>query len=115
METLSIIVIAIIVIAFLIFAGLKLYSNIKLKGLKQTAIELIAQAEEAYEKGKNNEKFQSVFNGILNSLPSFAKVFLNESTINYFIQSVFDSIKVALDAQAKEEVVDTTENKNNSE
>lgn len=115
METLSIIVIAIIVIAFLIFAGCKLYSNIKLKGLRQTAIDLISEAEEAYEKGKNNEKFQAVFNGILNSLPAFAKVFLNEDTINYFIQSVFDSIKIALDAQAKEEAVDKAEEENNSE
>lgn len=102
MEVLSMIVIAVIVIAFLALVGLKLYSMIKLKGLKQTAIDLIAEAEKAYEKGKNNEKFQAVFDGILSALPAPAKFFLNEDTINYFIQSIFDSIKVALDANAKE-------------
>lgn len=101
METLSIIIIAIIVIIGLILGGLKLYSYIKLKGLRQTAIDLISKAEEAYEKGKNNEKFQSVFNGILDALPAPAKLFLNEKTINYFIQSIFDSIKIALDTQSK--------------
>ncbi len=104
METLSIVVISVIVVAFLIFLGLKLYSSIKLKGLRQTAIDLISQAEGAYEKGKNNEKFKSVFNGIVSALPAAARVFLNEDTINYFIQTVFDSIKVALDAQSKENI-----------
>lgn len=102
METLSIIVIAVIMILFLGFVGFKLYSNIKLKGLRQTAIDLIVEAENAYEKGKNNEKFQAVFKGIIDALPAPAKFFLNESTINYFIQSVFDSIKSALDNQPKE-------------
>lgn len=54
METLSIIVIVIIMILFLGFIGFKLYSNIKLKGLRQTAIDLIVEAENAYEKGKND-------------------------------------------------------------
>lgn len=102
METLSIIVIAVIMILFLGFVGLKLYSNIKLKGLKQTAIDLIVEAENAYEKGKNSEKFQAVFKGIIDALPTPAKFFLNESTINYFIQSVFDSIKSALDNKPQE-------------
>ena len=102
METLSIIVIVIIMILFLGFIGFKLYSNIKLKGLRQTAIDLIVEAENAYEKGKNNEKFQAVFKGIIEALPAPARIFLNESTINYFIQSVFDSIKGALDNKPQE-------------
>lgn len=101
METLSIVVIVIVMVLFLSFVGLKLYGSIKLKGLRQTAIDLIVEAENAYEKGKNNEKFQAVFNGIINALPAPAKFFLNESTINYFIQSVFNSIKTALDNQPK--------------
>lgn len=102
METLSIAVIAIIMVLFLGFIGFKLYSNIKLKGLRQTAIDLIVEAENAYEKGKNNEKFQAVFKGLINALPAYARIFLTEETINYFIQSVFDSIKSALDNQPKE-------------
>lgn len=102
METLSIIVIVIIMILFLGFIGFKLYSNIKLKGLRQTAIDLIVEAENAYEKGKNNEKFQVVFKGLINVLPAYARVFLTEETINFFIQSVFDSIKIALDNNPQE-------------
>lgn len=101
METLSIVVIVVIVALFLGLMGFKLYSNIKLKGLRQTAIDLIVEAENVYEKGKNNEKFKFVFDGIINSLPAPAKMFLNESTINYFIQTVFDSVKAALDNQTK--------------
>ncbi len=106
METLSIVVIIAILVVFLAVIGLKLYSSIKLKGLRQTAIDLICKAEEEYEKGKNDEKFKLVVNGIVSALPAPAKIFLNESTINYFIQSVFDSIKGALDTKAKENTVE---------
>lgn len=101
METLSIIVIVVIIALFLGIMGFKLYSNIKLKGLRQTAIDLICEAEKAYDKGKNNEKFKLVLDGVLNALPTPVKIFLNESTIEYFIQSIFDSIKIALDTNTE--------------
>lgn len=101
METLSIVVIAVIVVLFLAIAGLKLYSMIKLKGLRQTAIDLICEAEKVYDKGKNSEKFKLVLDGVLNALPAPVKIFLNESTIEYFVQSIFDSIKIALDTNAE--------------
>ena len=101
METLSIIVIVVIIALFLGIMGFKLYSNIKLKGLKQTAIDLICEAEKAYDKGKNNEKFKLVLDGVLNALPAPVKIFLNESTIEYFIQSIFDSVKIALDTNTE--------------
>lgn len=101
METLSIIVIVVIIALFLGIMGFKLYSNIKLKGLRQTAIDLICEAEKAYDKGKNNEKFKLVLDGVLNALPAPVKIFLNESTIEYFIQSIFDSIKIALDTNTE--------------
>ena len=106
METLSIVVIIAVLVVFLAVIGLKIYSSIKLKGLRQTAIDLICKAEEEYEKGKNDEKFKIVVNGLLSVLPSSAKIFLNERTINYFVQSVFDSIKIALDTKAKENTVE---------
>lgn len=102
MNTLSIITIVICLMALLGIIAFRLYSSIKLKGLRQTAIDLIIEAENAYEKGKNDEKFKAVFKGIIEALPAPARIFLNESTINYFIQSVFDSIKGALDNQPKE-------------
>lgn len=101
METLSIVVIAVIVVLFLAIAGLKLYSMIKLKGLRQTAIDLICEAEKVYDKGKNSEKFKLVLDGVLNALPAPVKIFLNESTIEYFVQSIFDSIKIALDTNTE--------------
>ena len=102
MNTLSIITIVICLIALLGIIAFRLYSSIKLKGLRQTAIDLIIEAENAYEKGKNDEKFKAVFKGLTNALPAYARVFLTEETINFFIQSVFDSIKGALDNQPKE-------------
>ena len=101
METLSIIVIVVIMAIFLGLVGLKLYSNIKLKGLRQTAIDLICEAEKAYDKGKNNEKFKMVLDGVLNALPAPVRIFLNVSTIEYFVQSIFDSIKIALDTNTE--------------
>lgn len=101
METLSVIVIVVIIALFLGIMGFKLYSNIKLKGLRQTAIDLICEAEKAYDKGKNNEKFKLVLDGVLSALPAPVKIFLNESTIEYFIQSIFDSIKIALDTNTE--------------
>lgn len=101
MDTLSIIVIVVIIALFLGIIAWRLYGSIKLKGLRQTAIDLIVEAEKGYEQGKNNEKFQAVFNGVLSALPAPARLILNESTINYFIQTIFDSIKVALDYEPK--------------
>lgn len=111
METLSIIVIVIVALIFLGYLGFKLYSNIKLKGLRQTAIDLIVEAEKAFEKGMNDDKFNSVLNGILAVIPSYLRFFINEETIKEFIQNVFDSIKEALDAQAKLPEENIDENK----
>ena len=110
MDTISIAVIVVVGLIVLAILGLKLYSSIKLKGLRQTAIDLISQAESAYEKGMNNEKFQMVVQGIINCLPPVATVFINETTIKMFVQAVFDSIKSALDVQPKlPEVEEKTE------
>jgi hypothetical protein len=101
MDTISIAVIVVVGLIVLAILGLKLYSSIKLKGLRQTAIDLIVYAEEAFDKGMNNEKFQMVVQGIISCLPPVATVFINETTIKMFVQAVFDSIKSALDAQPK--------------
>lgn len=101
MEAISIVVIVFAILIILSIIGLKLYSSIKLKGLRQTAIDLIVNAEEAFDKGMNNEKFQAVVDGIIDCLPPVAKLFINEATIKMFVQAVFDSIKAALDVQSK--------------
>ena len=110
MDTISIAVIVVVGLIVLAILGLKLYSSIKLKGLRQTAIDLIVYAEEAFDKGMNNEKFQMVVQGIINCLLPVATVFINDTTIKMFVQAVFDSIKSALDAQPKlPEVEEKTE------
>ena len=110
MDTISIAVIVVVGLIVLAILGLKLYSSIKLKGLRQTAIDLIVYAEEAFDKGMNNEKFQMVVQGIINCLPPVATVFINETTIKMFVQAVFDSKKSALDEQHKlTEVEEKTE------
>lgn len=101
MNTLSLGVIIAVMIVFIVYVGFKLYGSIKLKGLRQTAIDLICEAEKTYEKGKNDEKFQLVLDGILGSLPAPAKLILNKSTVEFFIQSVFDSVKIALDTETE--------------
>ena len=97
MNNLSIIIIVGFVILSIALICFKLYGHIKLKGLRQTAIDLICEAEKAYEKGKNCEKFTLVVDGLLDILPATAKIFINKHTIEMFVQTVFDSIKIALD------------------
>lgn len=117
METISIVVIVVLALIFVALTGLRLYGSIKLKGLRQTAIDLIVKAEGAFEQGMNDEKFSFVVDSITAFLPSVAKVFINESTIKMFVQAVFDSIKSALDVQPKisEEIKSDIEEKNNEE
>ena len=57
--------------------------------------------ESKFDKGMNDEKFQSVVEGIIECLPAPVKLFVNENTIKLFVQTVFDSIKSALDVQPK--------------
>ena len=97
MEYIPYIVLAIVVIAFVIYI---IYST-KKKGLKQTALEWILIAEKEFQKGKNKEKFEYVYKAIYNVLPAFLKVFISEDVaeniLSKFIQGVFDFIKPALD------------------
>lgn len=97
MEYIPYIVLAIVVIAFVIYI---IYST-KKKGLKQTALEWILIAEKEFQKGENKEKFEYVYKAIYNVLPAFVKAFVSEEVaenlLSKFIQSVFDFVKPALD------------------
>lgn len=96
---LSIVVIAIIAIAFFIY----LTWQIKKKGLKEFAIDMIIKAEELYKKGDNEQKINYVIDKVINLLPSPLQFFITRESVRKFVQNVFDNFKKALDYQPKKE------------
>lgn len=91
----SIIIIAIVVIALALY----LTYQIKKKGLRKVAIEFIVMAEEKFKQGQNSEKFNYVFEAVYELLPAMVKIFITKTVIVKFIQKVFDEVKIALDYQ----------------
>lgn len=89
----SIVVIALVVIASVIF----LAYQIKKKGLRKVAINFIVLAEEKFKKGQNSQKFNYVFDAVYEMLPAMLKIFITKQVVKDFIQKVFDEIKIALD------------------
>ena len=89
----SIIVVALVVIASAIF----LAYQIKKKGLRKVAINFIVLAEEKFKKGQNSQKFNYVFDAVYEMLPAMLKIFITKQVVKDFIQKVFDEIKIALD------------------
>lgn len=71
--------------------------NIKKLGLRQYLVRLIVAAEEAFEQGQNNDKFNYVFDQFYQQLPSVLRMFVSAAMIKKFIQQTFDEIKLALD------------------
>lgn len=95
MDVLSIVIIVVVAILAL---GV-LYFSIKNKGLREVAITLIVEAEQAFEYGKNSEKFNYVFENFYARLPTLLRFILTKENVIMFIQRVFDEIKIALDYQ----------------
>jgi hypothetical protein len=83
-----ILILAILIIA--IFIVWEIYT----KGLKTTIIKLIVEAESLLED--NQEKFNTVVNGVLVRLP-IPFNFIPVSFIEDLVQTIFDEIKEALD------------------
>lgn len=76
--------------------------QIKKKGLKDFAIDLILEAEKLYKKGQNDEKMAFVILTIREGIEKTVagKILMNfitDEMIQNFIQSVFDGLKKALD------------------
>ncbi len=95
MDILSIVI---IVIGILVAIGVLVFS-IKNKGLRETAIYFIVEAEKKFEYGKNSEKFNYVFEQVYNRLPTILKFVVTKENVIEFIQTIFDEIKIALDYQ----------------
>ncbi len=93
--------IAIIAIAILAFI-LYLFWQIKKKGLRQTAINLIVKAENMYKKGDNEKKINYVIDKIIVLIPAPLSFFITREAVREFIQTIFDEVKKALDYVPKE-------------
>lgn len=95
----SIVAIAIMVIAFIIY----IVWQIKKNGLKEFVTQMIVKAEDMYKKGQNDEKFNYVLEKVIAMIPMPLQLFITEDIVKNFIQKVFDSVKTALDYTPKKE------------
>lgn len=91
-----------IVVAVVIFGIIYIVWEIKKKGLKKFAIDMILEAESLYKKGQNSEKMRYVIKSIKSFLCTtkigiFISMFITDENIEKFIQEVFDGLKKALD------------------
>lgn len=103
MEISTIIEITIVVIAILAFI-LYLVWQIKKKGLRATAVDLIVKAEEMFRQGDNENKLNYVIDKIISiTIPKPLSIFITRDSVKSFVQSVFDETKKALDYVPRKE------------
>ena len=95
----SVVTIALMVIAFFIYIAWQIKKN----GLKEFATQMIVKAEDMYKKGQNDEKFNYVVDKVIAMIPMPLQLFITEDMVKNFIQKVFDSVKTALDYTPKKE------------
>lgn len=96
----------VIVLVAIVLTVVYLVWQIKMKGLRQVAINLIVRAEEFFQKGENTEKLAFVVDAIFTTLPELPKPLRSLITkdtikkiIKDFVQDVFNEIKIALDCK----------------
>ena len=96
-------IIEIVIVALAAIAGL-LYIvwQIKKKGLREFAMDMILEAEEKIEQGRNSDKMKYVIASIKSFLATskigiFLSIFITDENIEKFIQEIFDGLKKALD------------------
>lgn len=103
MNPTTIIEIVIVVIAILAFI-LYLVWQIKKKGLRATAVDLIVKAEEMFRQGDNENKLNYVIDKIISiTIPKPLSLFITRDSVKSFVQSVFDETKKALDYVPRKE------------
>lgn len=88
-----------LVIAVLLIAAFIVYIvwQIKKKGLRQFAVEFIVKAEDMFNHGDNEGKLNYVIDKVISLIPAPLSFFITRETVKAFVQSVFDSVKKALD------------------
>lgn len=71
--------------------------SIKKLGLRKFLIQMIVVAEEMFEHGQNDDKFNYVFDQFYQRLPAMFRMLVTQNMIKKFIQATFEEIKLALD------------------
>lgn len=71
--------------------------SIKKLGLRKFLIQMIVVAEEMFEHGQNDDKFNYVFDQFYQCLPAMFRMLVTQNMIKKFIQATFEEIKLALD------------------
>ena len=97
MEVTQIIAIVVIILIAIFFIAWKIYKN----GLRKVAIDLIVEVEERLND--NQEKLETVVNGIIAKLPFPFNILITYKAIENFVQKTFDEVKKALDYTPKTE------------
>lgn len=87
---LILIAVCVVILAYLLW-------RIKKDGLREVVIDLIVYAESEYGSGKGEEKMEYVIESFIKLIPTPFNFFITTSAVKKFIQSVFDSVKTALD------------------
>ena len=95
----GIVIVALVVIAFIVWV----VWQIKKKGLKEFATEMIIKAEDMFKKGENTQKLNYVIDKVIDMLPKPLQFFITREAVQNFVQSVFDTVKKALDYIPKKE------------
>ena len=85
-------------VVIVIALAIIVYLNIKENGIRKTIVNYIVLAEEKFEKGMNEDKFDFVFKALDSLIKNpILKIFFNKSAIQKLIQTIFDEVKEALD------------------
>ena len=95
----GIVIVALVVIAFIVWV----VWQIKKEGLKEFATEMIIKAEDMFKKGENTQKLNYVIDKVIDMLPKPLQFFITREAVQNFVQSVFDTVKKALDYIPKKE------------
>lgn len=101
---LPLLIVTIVVLCFIIW----IIYLCKRKGLKETALNAILEAENHYHTTTGQERLDLAVDYMYKALPAAVTMFLSkealETVLAKFIQKVFDEIKKALDYQIPAEI-----------
>ena len=64
---------------------------------------MIVKAEDMFKKGENTQKLNYVIDKVIDTLPKPLQFFITREAVQNFVQSVFDTVKKALDYIPKKE------------
>ena len=92
-QIIGIVIAVVLVVAFIIYIAWQ----IKKKGLRQFAVDFIVKAEDMFNQGDNENKLNYVIDKIIAMIPAPLNFFITREAVKAFVQSVFDSVKNALD------------------